>query len=77
MALGSTSDFWVHNDASTGGDKDRSVQGCMLTHTHRDVHTLQLMVIRPSFSRILFLTPAIYDLTNKVMKILSRVTHYL
>ena len=33
---------------------DRSVQGCTLTHTHTDVHTLQPMVIRPSFSRILF-----------------------
>lgn len=54
MALGSTSEVWVHSDAATGGDKDRSVQGCTLTHTHRDVPTLQLMVLRPSLSRILF-----------------------
>lgn len=35
MALGSTSEVWVHSDAAIGGDKDRSVQGCTLTHTHR------------------------------------------
>lgn len=69
MALGSTSEVWVHSDASTGGDTDKSVQGC--THTHTDVHTLQpsLDPHSPEFSS---LTPPIYDLTN-IMKIFTNI----